>query len=223
MVEQSGTALLLEQICNHHEDKIMPLGAFKAALMGTAGVSAAGADVVLLSTTTASDDATVDITSGIDSTYGEYIFRFYNIHPATDSTEFLFQVNGAGESGFNETITSTQFRTYHPESGGTGGSIGISYDASRDQAEGTAYQELSAEVGSGNDESLAGILHLFNPASTTYVKHFIWRGTAYYSEDANYANWTAGYINTTTAIDEISFMFASGNVESGTIKMWGVK
>ena len=197
----------------------MPLGAFKAALMGTAGVSA-GADVVLLSTTTASDDATVDITSGIDSTYGEYIFRFYNIHPATDSTEFMFQVNGAGESGFNETITSTQFRTYHREDGSASH---LGYDTSRDQAEGTAYQELSAEVGSGNDESLAGELHLFNPASTTYVKHFIWRGTVYFSENYVYSHHTAGYINTTTAIDEISFMFASGNVESGTIKMWGVK
>ena len=182
-----------------------------------------GSAMVLLSTQTASNATSVSITSGITSTYGEYIFRFYNIHPATDSTEFSFQVNGAGESGFNETITSTQFRTYHPESGGVGGEVKVSYDASRDQAEGTAYQELSAEVGSGNDESLAGELHLFNPSNTTYAKHFIWRGTACYSGNANYANWTAGYINTTTAIDEISFMFASGNVESGTIKMWGVK
>ena len=219
MVEQSGTALLLEQICNHHEDKIMPLGAFKAALMGTAGVSVAG-DVVLLSTQTASDSASLDFTSGITSTYGEYIFRFYNIHPATDSTEFSFQVNGAGESGFNETITSTVFRTYHTE-GGSASHLG--YDSSRHQSEDTAYQELSAEVGSGNDESLAGELHLFNPASTTYVKHFIWRGTIYFSENYVYSNHNAGYINTTTAIDEISFKFVSGNIESGTIKMWGVK
>ena len=196
----------------------MPLGAFKAALMGTAGVSTA--DVVLLSTTTASDDATVDITSGIDSTYGVYIFRFYNIHPATDSQDFSFQVNAAGGSGFNETITSTVFRAYHTEAGASGA---VDNDASRDQAEGTAYQKLSGEVGNGNDESLAGELHLFNPASTTYVKNFIWRGTVYFSEDANYANFNAGYINTTTAIDEISFKFASGNVESGKIKMWGVK
>ena len=195
----------------------MPLGAFKAALMGTAGVSTA--DVVLLSTTTASDDATIDITSGIDSTYGEYIFKLYNIHPATDSTDFSFQVNAAGGSGFNETITSTVFRAYGPESG----TANLAYDTSRDQAQGTAYQPLSGEVGNGNDESLAGELHLFNPASTTYVKHFIWRGTMYFSEDANYANFNAGYINTTTAIDEISFKFASGNVESGKIKMWGVK
>ena len=86
----------------------MPLGAFKAALMGTAGVSTG--DVVLLSTTTASNAASVSITSGIDSTYGEYIFKFYNMNPANDNVLFAVQFNASGGSNYDETITSSTLR-----------------------------------------------------------------------------------------------------------------
>ena len=196
----------------------MPLGAFKAALMGTAGVSA-GADVVLLATQTASASASLDFTSGIDSTYGEYIFKFYNINPATDDVDFTFQVNAVGEADFDEYITSTFFAAYHAEDEGT---PALSYFTSYDQAQGTAYQVLAYDTGGGGDECYAGTLHLFNPSSTTYVKHFYSRSSNHhqgnYAQDAN----AAGYINTTAAIDEISFKMESGNFD-GTIKMWGVK
>ena len=218
MVEQSGTALLLEQICNHHEDKIMPLGAFKAALMGTAGVSAE-ADVVLLHDTDYSDAASASITSGIDSTYGEYIFKFYNINPATDSSNFTFQVNGAAESGYNETITSANFHAYHAEDDST---TALTMNTSYDQAQGTNYEVLYPGPGNGSDESFVGELHLFNPASTTYVKHFYSTIQGYYNSDYSLCHFQAGYINTTTAIDDIQFKMASGNFD-GTIKMWGVK
>ena len=194
----------------------MPLGAFKAALMGTAGVSTG--DVVLLHDTDYSGATTASITSGIDSTYGEYIFKFYNINPDTDSTKFTFQVNAAGGSGFNETITSTYFRAYHYE-GDSG--AGLDYITDRDQAEGTAYQDLNVDIGNGADESCAGELHLFNPASTTYVKHFYSRLNNY-ADDSTRDTFCAGYINTTSAIDEISFKMGSGNFD-GKIKMWGVK
>ena len=178
-----------------------------------------GIPTLISTSTITSATSSVDITSGIDSTYDEYMFVLTDVAPATDSQDFSFQVNGAGESGFNETITSTVFRAYHPE-GGSGADL--AYDTSRDQAQGTAYQPLSGEVGGGADESLSGILHLYSPASTTYVKHFIWRGTVYFSEDAAYSNFNAGYINTTTAIDEISFKFASGNIANSVIQMYGI-
>jgi hypothetical protein len=195
----------------------MPLGAFKAALMGTAGVSTAS--VVLLSDQDASDSATLAVSSGIDSNYACYVFKFYNLHPVTDGVTFGFQVNGAGESGFNETITSSSFRAYQGESEDPL----LTYNANGDQAQGTGYQQLAQHIGNDNDQSLAGELSLFNPSSTTYVKQFI-SETLEYSA-ANYAirNFTGGYINTTTAIDEISFKFSSGNIQTGTIKMWGVK
>ena len=195
----------------------MPLGAFKAALMGTAGVTTEG-DVVLLATTTASNSATVDFTSGIDSTYWEYIFKFYDINPASDQQDFLFQVNAAGGSGFDETITSTYFYAYHAEddSGAT-----VSYQAGQDQAQGTSYQKICYDIGNESDESAAGELHLFNPSSTTYVKHFYSRMNVCDGAFSN-DNHAAGYINTTAAIDEISFKVMSGNFD-GKIKMWGVK
>ena len=197
----------------------MPLGAFKAALMGTAGVSA-GADVVLLQTQTASDSANLDFTSGIDSTYGEYIFRFYDINAATDAIDFSFQANAAGGSGFNETMTTSFFRTYIDEDEEFG--QGVGYEDTWDQAEGTAYQFLTYDQGNAADESAAGELHLFNPSSTTYAKHFYSRISYCHYGDHMMEAYVAGYINTTSAIDEISFKMASGNFD-GTIKMWGVK
>ena len=195
----------------------MPLGAFKAALMGTAGVSAAG-DVVLLHDTDYSDAASASITSGIDSTYGEYIFRFYNINPTTDKAEFGFQMDVSGSTDYDTTITSTSFFTYHKEDGTQ---TSLAYDTGQDQAEGTGFQTIGTDVGSGADESCAGELHLFNPASTTYVKHFYSRFQEYVGSGSEEV-YTAGYLNLTAALDKIQFKFASGNFD-GTIKMWGVK
>ena len=198
----------------------MPLGAHKATLFGVAGVSTGG-DVVLLSSQTASDSASLDFTSGIDSTYGEYIFRFYDIDIVTDQVAWTFQVNAAGQSGFNEVITSTWFYAALDEM--SDGQF-FSYQTTHDQAQGTGYQTLTKSNQNDADASSVGELHLFNPSSTTYVKHFYSRAhgmgasTVKYSEEA----FSAGYINTTAAIDEISFKASSGNF-SGTIKMWGVK
>jgi len=196
----------------------MPLGAHKAALFGVAGVSTG--DVVLLSTQTASDSSSLDFTSGITSTYGEYIFKFYNINPATDLAEFTFQANATDSASYNETMTTTFFYAYHYEDDSV---ADMGYNANFDQAQGTAYQQLNVNQGSGSDESLAGELHLFNPSSTTYVKHFYSRTNSYHGDDnASLDCYTAGYINTTTAIDDIQFKMNSGNFD-GTIKMWGVK
>ena len=193
----------------------MPLGAFKAALMGTAGVSTDS--VVLLSTSTASNSASLAITSGIDSTYGEYIFKFYNINPATDAAGFSFQVNASGESGYNETVTTTIFAAQHNEADDT---AELGYAAGNDQAQGTAYIDLSsAGIGNGSDECLVGELHLFNPSSTTYAKQFYATTTSYSQSDLSINSFLGGYINTTTAVDEISFKMSSGNFD-GKIKMW---
>ena len=195
----------------------MPLGAFKAALMGTAGVSTA--DVVLLHDTDYSNATTAAITSGINSTYGEYIFKFYNINPATVETNFQFQGNANGQSGYNETITSTAFRTKHDEADSF---TAVEYQTSTDQAEGTSYQSIGQNIGNGGDESCAGELHLFNPSSSTYVKHFISRSNNYWKDQVSGEIYAGGYFNTTTAIDDIQFKMSSGNFD-GTIKLWGVK
>ena len=175
-------------------------------------------NLTLLTTATASSSATLDFTSSIDSTYDSYLFKFINCHPATDNAELQFQGNAAGGSGYNETITSTQFETYHTENGSA---TSLAYKTARDQAQATGFQTLSLPTHE-NDNGASGHLQLFNPSSTTFVKHFIAKVQTVNSDTYCTCNFTAGYFNTTSAIDEIQFKFNSGNIDSGTIKMYGV-
>ena len=195
----------------------MPLGANKAAIMGVAGVSTG--DVVLLSSQTASDDASLTFNSGITSTYGEYIFRFYNIHAESDDQAFSFQANAVGASGYNETMTTTWLQAYHAEGDAE---ATLRYVTGSDQAQGTAYHSLSPSLGTDNDQNAAGELHIFNPASSALVKYFYSRSMVNGASENQQDIHTAGYFNTTTAIDDINFKMASGNL-NGTVKLWGVK
>ena len=180
-----------------------------------------GGALNLISTQTASGSASISFTSGIDSTYKEYVFKFININPATNATTFGFQVNASGETGYNETITSTYFRAYHQED--DGGADGPGFQASPSQDEGTALQHFMYSVGSASDEAGCGELHLFNPSSTTYVKNFYTIANSYTTNgnDMSYQVFAAGYVNITTAITQIEFKMVSGNFD-GKIKMYGV-
>ena len=175
--------------------------------------------MILLATETASSDATISFTSNIDSTYKEYIFKWIDIHPETDDVDFKFQGNAAGGSGYDESITSTWFEAYHDE-GDTGTSL--TYNTSRDQANGTAFQFLHNKVGNDNDQSCAGTLHLYNPSSTTFVKHFTAACTRISENNFQAQQYIGGYFNTTSAIDEIQFKFSSGDIDAGTFKLYGV-
>ena len=177
--------------------------------------------LTLICTHAASASATLDITSGITSSYPVYEFYFVNMHPASSSAGegFMFQVNADGESGFNETITSTVFRAYHTEDDAT---ADLAYGTGQDQSNGTGYQRLTDYTSSQNDGSVSGRLTLYDPSSGTYVKHFT-ANTQNMHGSAASSNWyTAGYINTGTAVDEISFKFDSDNIADGTIYMYGV-
>jgi len=180
------------------------------------GVSAKS--LILISTTEASSSSTVDITSGIDDTYKEYIIKVIDIHPSA-TQDFRFQGNAAGGSGFNETITSTHFRSYNNEAGNT---TTLAYGSPYDLAQGTGVQLLFNGVGADNDQSASGTLYLFDPSNTTFVKHWIWQGTQYQQSDYNIVHYAAGYFNTTTAIDEIQFSPSTGNIDAGTFKLYGV-
>ena len=173
-----------------------------------------------IASVTASASATVEFTTGIDSTYNEYEFHCVNMHPSGDSVDFKFQVNAVGQSGFNEVMTTTAFYTYHRE---TEGAQALTYDGNDDQAQGTAYQKIFAfDTGNAADESVSGILKLYAPSSTTYVKHFTAGGNGLTAYEYSNSMFNAGYINTTAAIDEISFAFESGNIDAGEIRMYGV-
>jgi len=178
-----------------------------------------GGSLNLISTQTASSSSTISFTSGIDSTYDEYVFKFYDIHPATDATGFTFQADTGTNTNYNQTITSTHFQARHNEDGSDGN---LAYNTGRDQAQGTAFQPISNTIGNDNDQSLSGYLQIFNPSSSVFVKHFI--STTQHSQDAQYTfnPFCAGYFNTTTALTRFQFKMSSGNIDSGVIKLYGV-
>ena len=182
------------------------------------GLTSSVGDLVFISKQTASSSASISFTSGIDSTYKEYIFYFVNMHPATDGANLTFQGNTVGESGYNETITSTYVNAYHTEADASA----LQYFTGGDQAQGTGFNMALSFIGNDNDQSGCGYMHLFNPSSTTFVKHFIINGHIYYNSDGANQNLIAGYFNTTSAIDEIQFKMSSGNIDAGTIKLYGV-
>jgi hypothetical protein len=176
--------------------------------------------LILLSTQTASSSSTIDFTSNIDSTYDVYVFKFINIHSSDNGAVFSFQGNASGGSGFNETITSTVFKIGHAEADD---SADLVYEPSHDQANGSSFQDIVRGVGNLDDECFSGYLKIYNPSSTTFVKHFLARTSMYHLSDESEDCYTAGYFNTTSAIDEVQFKFLSGTIDSGTIKMYGVK
>jgi hypothetical protein len=186
--------------------------------------SVASGALVLLSTQTASASASISFTSGIDSTYDSYVFKFINIHPSALSSTFQFNLSTDGGSNYNVTKTTTFFRPTHKEDGTDGG---ITYRTPSDLAQSTAFQGLTQGLGDGvtisNDASASGILTLFNPSSTTYVKHFIAEVQHMHNNDYSMDTFVAGYGNTTSAVNAVRFQMSSGNIDDGIIKLYGVK
>jgi hypothetical protein len=174
-----------------------------------------------IKTLTASSSANLSFVHGsasvvLDGTYKEYIFKFYDIHPSANS---MLSVNFRdGGTNYDATKTSIFFEAYQNEAGT---STSLAYVTDYDLAQSTGVQRLGY-VGSENDESLAGTMHLFDPASTTFVKHFISEVHGYHSSDLAINTFVSGYCNVTAAIDGVQFTMASGNIDSGTIKLYGV-
>ena len=190
----------------------------------TALDSVPSGDMVLLATNNiTSGVASSSFTSNIDSTYNTYMFKFINIHPASDA-HFTFNGSTDGGSNYNVTKTSTNFRAYHAESGSASG---LSYRAGADLAQSTAYDILDADgtVSNNDDSGFCGDLFLFSPSSTTFVKHYISVSNDMVAGGASQTtnNYNAGYMNTTSAINAIDFKFSSGNIDSGVIKMYGLR
>jgi len=206
----------------------MPLGAFKAALMGAAGVSTE--NVVLLTETTGSSVSEIEFTSKITSTYGEYIFRFYNLNPETDGTAFTVNFSTDGGSNYNMAKISTGWLAQQKEDGSStslGYQTGMDLPTGGSSAGVTNDQILAQYIGDDADQNAAGELHLFNPSSTTYVKHWLSRMSVSFDQNGSSDPraqdvFTGGYINSTDDVDAVEFKMASGDFD-GTIKMWGVK
>jgi hypothetical protein len=199
---------------------ILPAGITNASVADvTSFANASGGTLVLLSTQTASNSATISFTTGLDSTYDAYEFHFIDAHPRTDDVNFQFNLSTDSGSNYNVTKTTTYFWALHQEND-TGASL--SYDTAQDLAQSTAFQDLAHRIGNDADQLVAGTLQLFNPSSTTYVKHFIARTQQYQFDNITFDTNVAGYGNTTSACNAIQFKMSSGNFD-GIIKMYGLK
>jgi hypothetical protein len=192
-------------------------GLIKAASGGGGGVWTKIKEI------TASADSEISFVDGtddvvLDSTYPIYLFKFINIHPENDGVALRFNLSADSGSNYNVTKTTTLFRSIHNEDDSTS----FGYRTGEDQAQSTAFQDLHTNSGNDNDQCMAGTLHLFNPSSTTFVKHFMSRMQSYAEGDWSQEFYMAGYGNTTSAVDAIRFQMASGNIDAGTFKLYGI-
>tara|TARA_R100001082_G_C4298800_1_gene131442 strand:- start:122 stop:742 length:621 start_codon:yes stop_codon:yes gene_type:complete len=190
----------------------------------TSAASFPAGALTLIKTLTASSSATLSFVDGssdvvFDNTYPIYLFKFFNVHPAS-TQPFLFQASTNTGSSYGVTMTSTAFRAFHNEAGT---STSLSSDTGNDQAQSTSFQKLHGNIVNANDHGGSGELYIFSPSSTTFVKHFLSRINASLDDAVVQDQFIAGYFNTTSAIDAVQFKFNSGNIDSGTIKLYGIK
>jgi hypothetical protein len=219
-------------IARNIANKITTSGVFTSGAITNASVTGitvlanASDGITFISSQTASNSASISFTSGLTSTYKAYKFVFVNINPSTTNTQFQFNLSTDSGSNYNVTKTTTFFNALHNEADTA---AQVNYDGGTDLAQSTSYQTLGRFLGNNSDDSLSGTMSLFNPSSTTYVKHFIsncsnpFVNTADADSPYAFSNFMAGYGNTTSAVNAIRFQMSSGNIDAGTIYMYGIK
>ena len=180
--------------------------------------------MTLIKTLTASSSGTLSFVDGassvvLDDTYKQYLFKFIDIHPASNNADFTFQADTGSNTNYNQTITSSCFETYHNESGND---TTLGYSAAGDLAQSTNFQPLLRGIGNGNDENGCGTLQIFNPSDTVFYTHFIANGNLYLHNDYSRNMFVAGYFNQTAALTRFQFKMSSGNIDAGIIKLYGI-
>ena len=181
------------------------------------GVS--GSSLVLISEQTASSSSDIQFTSGIDSTYKEYIFKFINIHGSIDNTHFYMDFSTDGGSSYGVAATTSLYRAQHKEDGSD---PALEYLGGSDLDNSTSEQRIILSQSHDDDQCGSGYMHLFDPSNTTFAKQFFTRTSGSWYLDYNFDIHVSGYINTTSAVDAIQFTMSSGNIDSGVIKLYGV-
>ena len=194
-------------------------------IIDAGAISVAKGALTHIKTLTTSSSGTLTFHHGtsdviLDSTYKHYMFEFINIHPSSNDSYFTFQANAVGESGFNETITSSMFRAFQKEDSSNNALSYENGDYDLDQE--TVFQVLNDSVGTDTDQSTCGRLMIFEPSSTVFVKHWAYQGVENAQDDKVQNTHTTGYFNTTAALDEFQFKMNTGNMDTGSIKLYGI-
>ena len=195
------------------------------SIANISAIPGAAESLTHIKTLTASSSSTLSFVDGssdvvLDSTYPIYLFKFINIHPSQDNTRFEFNCSSDSGSNYNVTKTTTHFYAYHDEGGSD---QALTYAAGSDLAQSTSANRLGIGLGTDNDQGLSGELMFFNPSSTTFVKHFLTRTNNIMYHNYSLDTYSAGYMNTSSAIDAVQFAMSSGNMDAGTIKLYGLK
>jgi len=211
---------------NYNSFNVTPVASKALAFNSDADgfTTASSSSMILIKTLTASSSATLSFVDGADSvvlddTYPIYKFEFINIHPQTDNVGFSVNFRD-GETAYDATKTTTNFYAFHDEADSN---TAVEYRSSQDIAQGTGFLNLGIPIGADADQNFAGELTLFNPSSTTFVKHFISNSNISGSGNDLHNNYIAGYCNVTAAIDGVQFKMVSGNIDAGKIKLYGIK
>ena len=196
------------------------------SIANISAIPGAAKSLTHIKTLTASSSSTLSFVDGssdvvLDSTYPIYLFKFINIHPASDGEDFQFNMSIDSGSNYNVTKTTTWFYGYNSYS--IDGLNAVEYNGSFDLAQSTSDQVLTNNIGADNDQSASGSLFIYNPSSTTFVKHFMANINTYHGANQAVNSFAAGYGNTTSAINAFIFRMNSGNIDSGTIKLYGIK
>ena len=194
-------------------------------MIDAGAVSASLGSMTLIKTLTASNSANLSFVHGassvvLDGTYPIYLFKFFDIHPSVDNRDFQVNVSIDSGSNYNVAKTTNYHYNYRGESG-TG--TGVEYIGGASLHQETGFQEIMENVGGDNDQSGSGEMYLFSPASTTFIKHFIARMTHYSANNYNKHGYMSGYANTTSAVNAVQFKMAADNIQTGTIKLYGIK
>jgi 3-oxoacyl-[acyl-carrier-protein] synthase III len=196
-------------------------GARAATTFGS--VAAGGGNMVFIKKLTASSSSTLSFVDGassvvLDSTYKEYVFTFKDIHPSANAS-FNFNMSADGGSNYNVAKTTTMFNAFHNEADDNNN---LGYRTGQDEAQSTGIAQITDEINTDNDVCMAGTFHLFNPASTTFVKHYMATTQHYHNNAFSMNAFSAGYGNTTSAVDAIQFSMSSGNIDAGDICLYGI-
>ena len=186
--------------------------------------SGSGGAIVPIKTLTASSSGTLSFVNGssdvvLDNTYRTYIFKWINIHPETDNQNLTVGFRD-GSTNYDATKTTTWFNAMHKEDDS---STSVGYNTDQDQAQATGFLNISEALGADNDQCTNGTITIYDPANTTFVKHFIARMSYNHQNNREMDAYIAGYCNVTAAIDAIQFKMDSGNIDSGTFKLYGIK
>ena len=196
------------------------------ALTGTVTGVTSTQKIFLIKNIDASSSSTVSFVDGsssvvLDNTYKTYLFKFVNIHPSNNATRLQYNLSVDGGSNYNVAKTTTSFKAYHDEGDSA---TALTYETGTDLAQGTGTQFIGDDISNANDASMSGEMFLFNPSSTTFVKHIITITSTLANGD--FAVWNStgtGYGNTTSAVNAVQFTMSSGTIDSGRIALYGIK